>query len=125
MYETEPVGEVTDQRDFYNAAVEIETTLTPRELLVACKQIEGEMGRSPHGARHGPRPIDLDVLLIDDLVIAEEDLTVPHPDLARRRFVLAPLAELEPRLTLSDGRTPDQALAAIGSGQAVEQVSAL
>jgi 2-amino-4-hydroxy-6-hydroxymethyldihydropteridine diphosphokinase len=123
VYETEPVGEVTDQRDFYNAAVKVETTLSPRELLATCKAIERRLGRTPGGTRGGPRPIDLDVLLIDDLAIAEEDFTVPHPELAERGFVLAPLVELDPDLTLPDGRTADQALAAIGSSKRVGQVS--
>jgi 2-amino-4-hydroxy-6-hydroxymethyldihydropteridine diphosphokinase len=124
VYETEPVGEVADQRDFYNAVVKIETALGPRELLAVCKQIEAELGRAPAGVRHGPRPIDVDLLLIGDLTVAQEDLAVPHPELAARRFVLAPLAELDPDLTLPDGGTVRQALAAIGPGQRVEPVGA-
>jgi 2-amino-4-hydroxy-6-hydroxymethyldihydropteridine diphosphokinase len=123
IYRTEPVGELTDQHDFHNAVVEIETTLSPRELLAACKLIEKSFGRPAGGPRHGPRPIDLDVLLIDDLVIAEDDFAVPHPSLVERRFVLVPLAELAPGLTLPDGRTLDQALAAVDPAQRVERIN--
>jgi 2-amino-4-hydroxy-6-hydroxymethyldihydropteridine diphosphokinase len=123
IYQTAPVGELPDQRDFYNAVVEIESKLSPRDLLAACKRIEAELGRPAGGKRHGPRPIDLDVLLIDDLVISEPDFAVPHPSLAERRFVLVPLAELAPELTLPDGRTLDQALAAADPEQRVERVS--
>jgi 2-amino-4-hydroxy-6-hydroxymethyldihydropteridine diphosphokinase len=125
VYETDPVGQIPDQRDFYNAVVEIETTLSPRDLLAACKRIERELGRPSGGPRHGPRPIDLDLLLSDDVVIADDDLTIPHPGLAERRFVLVPLAELDHELTLPDGRTLDQALAAADPEQRVEQVGRL
>jgi 2-amino-4-hydroxy-6-hydroxymethyldihydropteridine diphosphokinase len=94
VYETEPWGK-TDQPAFMNAAVEIETQLTPHELLEMCKQIEEGMGREP-GERWGPRVIDLDILLYEDLVIGDEDLILPHPHMHERRFVLAPLAEIAP-----------------------------
>jgi 2-amino-4-hydroxy-6-hydroxymethyldihydropteridine diphosphokinase len=125
VYETDPVGEVPDQRDFYNAVVGIESTLSPRDLLATCKRIEAELGRPAGGTRHGPRPIDLDVLLIDDLVIVDPDFAVPHPSLAERRFVLVPLAEIEPELTLPDGRTLEQALAAADPDQRVERIASL
>ena len=64
VYETEPVGEVPDQRDFYNACIRIETGHDPEQLLDACKRVERELGREPGGLRHGPRPIDVDVLLL-------------------------------------------------------------
>ena len=117
VYETEPVGEILAQPDFYNAVVAVETELAPRDLLAACKQVERELGRPEGGARHAPRPIDVDLLVIDDIAVAEEDLVVPHPELANRRFVLAPLQELAPELTLADGRTLAEALAALGDGQ--------
>jgi 2-amino-4-hydroxy-6-hydroxymethyldihydropteridine diphosphokinase len=95
VYETEPVGLVLDQRDFYNACLRIETELGPEELLDACKAVEREVGRTP-GARHGPRVIDVDVLLLDGVEYESERLTLPHPEVRSRRFVLVPLLELEP-----------------------------
>lgn len=94
LYETEPVG-VPDQPWFLNTVVEIETDLSPRELLTVCKQIEHALGRQER-QRYGPREIDLDILLYDDLVIKDPDLQIPHVQLHRRRFVLVPLAELAP-----------------------------
>jgi 2-amino-4-hydroxy-6-hydroxymethyldihydropteridine diphosphokinase len=125
VYETEPVGEVLDQPDFYNAVVEVETDLPPRELLAACKQIERELGRPAGGPRHAPRPIDIDLLIIEDVALSEDGLVIPHPELANRRFVLAPLDELAPEITLADGRTPAHALAAIGDGQRAARVASL
>jgi len=95
-YETEPVG-VEDQRWFINTVVEVETELTPRELLRRCKGIEREVGRRERG-RFGPREVDLDLLLYGDLVLEEDGLALPHPRLHRRRFVLEPLCELAPEL---------------------------
>src|SRR5205823_7651677 len=80
VYETEPQGEITDQPDFLNACVEIETDLDPEELLDECKAVERELGRAPGGRRHGPRPIDVDLLLLDDLEHRSERLTLPHRD---------------------------------------------
>ena len=77
MYETAPQGEVLDQRDFLNACAEIDTELGPEELLDACKAVERELGREPGGVRHGPRPIDVDVLLLGDLEHRSERLTLP------------------------------------------------
>lgn len=103
LYETEPVGEVTDQPDFLNAAARIRTAIGPEELLDVCKAIESELGREPVGVRHGPRPVDLDLLLLGDLELETTRLTLPHPELASRRFVLVPLLELDPALALPDG----------------------
>ena len=103
-FETAPQGEVTDQPDFLNACLEIETALEPEELLDACKQVERDLGRSPGGPRHGPRPIDVDVLLLGELEYDSQRLTLPHPEVTGRRFVLEPLLELEPELALPDGR---------------------
>jgi 2-amino-4-hydroxy-6-hydroxymethyldihydropteridine diphosphokinase len=125
VYETEPVGEILDQPDFYNAVVVVETDLAPRELLAACKRIERDLGRAEGGTRHAPRPIDIDLLIIEDIALSEDGLVIPHPELASRRFVLAPLEELAPEVTLADGRTPAQALAAIGDGQRVARVTSL
>jgi 2-amino-4-hydroxy-6-hydroxymethyldihydropteridine diphosphokinase len=124
VYETEPIGEVSSQPDFYNAVVQVETALEPHILLAACKRIERELGRKPGGVRHGPRPIDLDLLLVGEVTLADEELTLPHPELAGRRFVLTPLAELAPDLTLPDGSSLDQALGALGSSQRVQRVAA-
>lgn len=96
VYETAPQGEVLDQPDFLNAVVEIETDLAPEELLRECKRIESVLGRQQGGVRHGPRPIDIDILLLGDLEYESERLRIPHRDLETRRFVLEPLAELAP-----------------------------
>jgi 2-amino-4-hydroxy-6-hydroxymethyldihydropteridine diphosphokinase len=104
LYETEPVGEIVDQPDFLNAAVRIRTGLEPEELLDLCKAIEVEHGRMLGGPRHGPRPLDVDLLLLGDLELHTERLTLPHPEVTSRRFVLEPLLELDPALRLPDGR---------------------
>ena len=104
---------MTDQREFLNACLRIETSLDPEGLLDACKQIERELGRSAGGVRHGPRPIDLDLLLLGDLELRSERLTLPHPQVTSRRFVLEPLLELEPELRLPDGRDLSSFLPAV------------
>jgi 2-amino-4-hydroxy-6-hydroxymethyldihydropteridine diphosphokinase len=124
-YETEPVGEIVDQPDFLNAAVRIATDLEPLELLDLCKAIEAEHGRMFGSPRHGPRPLDLDLLLLGDLELRSERLTLPHPELTTRRFVLEPLLELDPGLSLPDGTRLADALAALGEGQRVVRVGAL
>lgn len=118
-YDTEPVGLVLDQPEFLNAAVEIETGLGPAELLEACKAVEREVGREPGGIRHGPRVVDVDVLLLDELVWSSERLTLPHPEVTSRRFVLIPLLELDPELRLPGGERLAGSLAARGGGQDV------
>jgi 2-amino-4-hydroxy-6-hydroxymethyldihydropteridine diphosphokinase len=98
LRDTEPVG-VTDQPRFLNGALEVETTLGPRELLEALLEIEHKLGRDRSGTRPGgPRTVDLDLLLYGDALIAEPGLAVPHPRLAERRFALEPLADLDPDL---------------------------
>jgi 2-amino-4-hydroxy-6-hydroxymethyldihydropteridine diphosphokinase len=120
VYETEPVGLVLDQREFYNACLAIETDHDPDELLRACKGVERSLGREPGGPRHGPRPIDVDVLLLDALEYASDRLILPHPEVTSRRFVLVPLLELEPGLVLPDGTSLAEALVALaGDGQEV------
>ena len=94
LYHTEPVGEV-EQPWFMNAVVEVETSLSPEELLHRCQQIEEEMGRRRLIPR-GPRVIDLDILLYDQLTLTTPELTIPHPRLHCRRFVLIPLLEIAP-----------------------------
>jgi 2-amino-4-hydroxy-6-hydroxymethyldihydropteridine diphosphokinase len=125
VYETEPVGEVLDQRTFYNACVRIETELSPEGLLDACKAVEHAFGRKQAGedgyVKHGPRAIDVDVLLLGDLTYASERLSLPHREVTSRRFVLVPLLELDPRLEVpGHGRAVD-ALAVL-SGQDVRRV---
>ena len=96
VYETEPQAGAVGQQDFLNAAVRVETTLEPEELLKAVKEIELELGRDPDAPRHAPRPVDIDLLLIDGREHRSERLTVPHADVLNRRFVLEPLLELDP-----------------------------
>jgi 2-amino-4-hydroxy-6-hydroxymethyldihydropteridine diphosphokinase len=121
VYETEPVGLVTDQRDFLNACLRIRTALEPEELLAASKAVERELGRQPGGVRYGPRAIDIDVLLLDQVQLRSERLTLPHPEVTRRRFVLVPLLELDPDLWLPDGTRLAAALAALGPAQKVRR----
>jgi 2-amino-4-hydroxy-6-hydroxymethyldihydropteridine diphosphokinase len=125
VYETEPVGEVLDQADFLNAAVRIRTELGPEELLDACKGIEAERGRALDAPRHSPRPLDVDLLLLGDLQISTDRLVLPHPEVTSRRFVLAPLLELNPDLALPDGTRLAGALAALGPGQRAERKGSL
>jgi 2-amino-4-hydroxy-6-hydroxymethyldihydropteridine diphosphokinase len=103
VYETAPQGEVTDQPDFLNACLRISTELGPEELLDVCKEVEREVGREPGGMRHGPRAIDVDVLLLGDVAHRSERLTLPHAEVATRRFVLEPLLELDAELRLPGG----------------------
>jgi 2-amino-4-hydroxy-6-hydroxymethyldihydropteridine diphosphokinase len=124
VYETEPVGEVTDQPEFLNACVEVETALDPEALLDACKTVEQALGRTTAGpgyVRHGPRPIDVDVLLLDIGTHESERLRVPHPELAHRRFVLVPLLEIAPEAQIPGAGRAADALAALGPGQEVRR----
>jgi 2-amino-4-hydroxy-6-hydroxymethyldihydropteridine diphosphokinase len=124
VYVTAPQGEVLDQADFLNACLEIDTDLGPEELLAEAKAVEGDLGRVPGGPRHGPRPIDVDVLLLGDVEHRSERLVLPHPDIAERRFVLEPLLELDPGLELPDG-TPLAPLLERVSGQHVQRAGPL
>jgi len=121
-YETAPQGEVLDQPDFLNACLAIETNLAPEELLDLCKAVERELGREPGGVRHGPRPIDVDVLLLGGIELQAERLTLPHPEITSRRFVLEPLLELDPGLELPDG-TPLAPLMDAVADQRVRRVA--
>jgi 2-amino-4-hydroxy-6-hydroxymethyldihydropteridine diphosphokinase len=118
-YDTEPVGLILEQPEFLNACVEIETEHGPIELLDACKEVEREVGRSAGGPRHGPRVIDVDVLLLGALEFESERLRLPHEQVTSRRFVLVPLLELDPQLTLPGGERLDASLSALGGGQDV------
>jgi 2-amino-4-hydroxy-6-hydroxymethyldihydropteridine diphosphokinase len=120
VYETEPVGLVPDQRDFLNACLAVETEHDPERLLDACKAVERELGREVGGPRHGPRVIDIDVLLLDEVEYRSPRLVLPHPCVLERRFVLVPLLELDPELTLpKGGQRLSDALTALGPGQDV------
>ena len=112
-YETEPVGEILDQPDFLNACLRIATAHDPEALLDACKAVERELGRAPGGMRHAPRPIDVDVLLLADLTYASERLRLPHAEVTTRSFVLIPLLDLDPQLTLPAGTGLDGVLAGL------------
>lgn len=102
VYETEPVGGPSGQGRFLNAVAELETSLEPHQLLAVCHRLEEAAGRV-RTERHGPRTLDVDVLLVDDdgvgqIAVDEPDLTVPHPRMWERPFVLVPLADLAPDL---------------------------
>ncbi|HEU4705774.1 MAG TPA: 2-amino-4-hydroxy-6-hydroxymethyldihydropteridine diphosphokinase [Solirubrobacterales bacterium] len=124
-YATEPVGEILDQPDFLNAAVRIRTALEPEDLLDACKRVEAERGRRFDLPRHSPRPLDVDLLLLGDLELTTDRLTLPHREVTTRRFVLVPLLELDPELTLPDGTRLAGALAGLPEGQRVEKGASL
>ena len=106
-YDTDPVGEVLDQAAFLNACLKIATSLEPEELLDACKAVEAERGRvlagEPGYVRHGPRPLDVDLLLLGSEPYRSERLTLPHEQVLSRRFVLIPLLELDFDLATPDG----------------------
>jgi 2-amino-4-hydroxy-6-hydroxymethyldihydropteridine diphosphokinase len=112
-YDTDPVGELLEQPSFLNACVRVETELEPLELLDAVKRLERELGRKEGGERHGPRAIDIDVLLLGDLELREERMTLPHEQLLGRRFVLIPALELDFDTTVPDGRRLSDALAVL------------
>jgi 2-amino-4-hydroxy-6-hydroxymethyldihydropteridine diphosphokinase len=112
-YDTDPVGEILDQPAFLNACFRVRTELDPEALLHACKAVERDLGRTPGGPRHGPRPIDVDVLLLGDVERASERLRLPHEQVLVRRFVLIPLLELDFELATPSGEPLADALAAL------------
>lgn len=116
LYESEPVG-LGGQPDFMNAVVEVETDLGPEELLKTCAAVENELGRL-RKERWGARSIDIDLLLYDDRVLSGEELTIPHPRLTERRFVLEPLLEIAPDVRMPGGERLDKYIAGV-SGQKV------
>jgi 2-amino-4-hydroxy-6-hydroxymethyldihydropteridine diphosphokinase len=112
-YDTDPVGEVLDQPNFLNACVQIETSHEPLALLDALKALEQELGRGASDVRHGPRVIDIDILLLGALELRDQRMTLPHEQLLTRRFVLIPALELEFEQALPDGRRLCEALLAL------------
>ncbi len=121
-YRTPPWG-VTDQPPFINLAIAVETTLSPRALLTHALNVERALGRNRVGARRwGPRPIDIDLLAYDDVTVDEPGLTLPHPRLFERAFVLVPLAEIAPDRVVA-GRRIAEALAGMDT-TGIEKLSA-
>ena len=122
IYETEPV-EFTDQPWFLNCAVALETSYTPRQLMSAILQIEKDMGRRRVQDK-GPRSIDIDILLFADEIVNSEGLTIPHPSIAARRFVLEPMAEIAPEARHPVlNKTVLQLRDALPAGQVVRRIS--
>jgi 2-amino-4-hydroxy-6-hydroxymethyldihydropteridine diphosphokinase len=117
-YDTDPVGAVPDQPSFLNACVRVCTELEPLALLDAVKAIERRLGRE-HGVRHGPRAIDIDVLLLGDLELEHERMSLPHAELLSRRFVLVPALELDFELRTPAGQRLADALAALPLSEGV------
>jgi 2-amino-4-hydroxy-6-hydroxymethyldihydropteridine diphosphokinase len=112
-YDTDPVGPVPDQPTFLNACIRVETVLEPLQLLDVLKRLERELGRAASGARHGPRAIDIDVLLLGDQQLAHPRMRLPHEQLLTRRFVLIPALELDFALRTPDGSALAGALTAL------------
>jgi 2-amino-4-hydroxy-6-hydroxymethyldihydropteridine diphosphokinase len=119
VYDTDPVGEVVDQPSFLNACVLVETALEPLDLLDAAKRLEGELGRAPDGVRHGPRAIDIDILLLGDIELSDPRMTLPHEQVLTRRFVLIPALELDFELATPDGKRLSDALAVLPVSEGV------
>jgi 2-amino-4-hydroxy-6-hydroxymethyldihydropteridine diphosphokinase len=112
-YDTDPVGELPEQPSFLNACLRIETALEPLELLDTVKRLERELGRRDADVRHGPRTIDIDILLLGALELSDERMSLPHEQLLNRRFVLIPALELDFELRSSTGARLADALAAL------------
>jgi 2-amino-4-hydroxy-6-hydroxymethyldihydropteridine diphosphokinase len=115
VYDTDPVGEVLEQPSFLNACLRVESELEPLALLDAVKRLERELGRRG-GVRHGPRAIDIDILLLGSLELRHERMLLPHEQLLARRFVLIPALELDFALATPAGERLSDALAALGVG---------
>jgi 2-amino-4-hydroxy-6-hydroxymethyldihydropteridine diphosphokinase len=102
-YDTDPVGDVLAQPSFLNACARVRTELGPLALLDAVKRLERELGRAAGGVRHGPREIDIDILVLGDVLLEHERMTLPHEQLLTRRFVLIPALELDFELRVRVG----------------------
>lgn len=119
VYDTDPVGELLDQPSFLNACVLVETALEPLDLLDAVKRLEAKLGRAAGGIRHGPRAIDIDILLLGDVELSHGRMTLPHEQVLSRRFVLIPALELDFELATPDGRRLSDALAVLPVSEGV------
>lgn len=124
VYESPPIDR-SDQNFFLNAVVKLSTDLNPLELLTALKGIERALGRPERYARWSPRLIDLDVLFYDDLALAQAELTIPHPEIPNRKFVLAPMLELEDLLHPTLSRRISELLATTRDSSVVRKVASL
>jgi 2-amino-4-hydroxy-6-hydroxymethyldihydropteridine diphosphokinase len=118
-YDTDPVGEVLEQPSFLNACLAVRTALEPLELLDAVKRLERELGRAEAGVRHGPRAIDIDILMLGELELRAERMELPHPQLLTRRFVLIPALELDFGLRTPAGARLADALPALAPQEGV------
>ena len=119
VYDTDPVGELPDQPSFLNACLRVRTALEPLELLDAVKGIERELGRAAGGPRHGPRAIDIDILMLGDVELRHERMSLPHEQLCSRRFVLIPALELDLELRAPNGSSLANELAALAPTEGV------
>jgi 2-amino-4-hydroxy-6-hydroxymethyldihydropteridine diphosphokinase len=126
VYDTDPVGEMLDQPSFLNACLRVQTELEPLELLDAVKALEHKLGRAAESGyiRHGPRTIDIDVLLLGDLQLHHQRMTLPHAQALTRRFVLIPALELDLDLAVPDGRRLADALAQLPLDEGVRWAGA-
>ena len=119
VYDTDPVGEVLEQPSFLNACLRVQTELEPLELLDTVKRLERELGRTEQELRHGPRAIDIDILLLGELELVHARMTLPHEQLLSRRFVLIPALELDFEQRAPDGTRLSDALAALALDEGV------
>jgi 2-amino-4-hydroxy-6-hydroxymethyldihydropteridine diphosphokinase len=119
VYDTDPVGEVPEQPSFLNACLRVETALEPLALLDAVKRLERELGRRDGEVRHGPREIDIDILLLGGIELVDRRMSLPHGQLLNRRFVLIPALELDFELRAPDGRRLADALAVLSPWEGV------
>ena len=120
-YDTDPVGEMLDQPQFLNACLRVRTALDPDALLDVAKAVERDLGRKPDGPRHGPRPIDVDLLLLGEVEYSSRRLRLPHEQVLARRFVLVPLLELDFDLVTPAGERLADALAALPLDEGVRR----
>ena len=122
VYETSPMDCPAESPPFLNAALEFSTEMQPQELLNELKSIERVLGRSPTQEKNGPRTIDIDFLYCDEIALSEPNLTIPHPQIARRRFVLQPLVDIRPELILPHfTKNVQELLADLKSDEIVEE----